>query len=171
MNNKNIKITFVVFAGSILLLTCLNMSFKFNSIKGHIYEMYNRYQGPLDLAMPYIQEKYKDPSKIIIATNYEENSYMYYLGSKTIIGYVGNNLEEDKKLKPDVIIFRKNNFNQNEYLDIFNKFLNNKYQEVKFSLYDYAYNNIPELYSNPGHLYKTKTTTNDDEKLYLYIKE
>ena len=141
-------------------------------LKGHLYELANRYQGPLDFAIPYIQEKFADPSKIIVATNYEENAYMYYLNAKTIVGYVGNNLAEDRKLEPDVIIYRKYfNFDQG-YVDIFDTFLKkNKYEEVSFSVFDYPFNNIPELNFMTVHLYKTKFATNDSEKLYLYLKK
>lgn len=141
-------------------------------LKGHLYELTHQYKGPLDFAIPYIQKKYEDPSKIIIATNYEENSYMYYLGSKTIIGYVGNNLEEDKKLEPDIIILRKFFIPSQGYEYIFDNFMKkNKYVKIDFPIFDYPFNNIPELNFNIPHLYKTTFANNDSEKLYLYIKQ
>lgn len=157
----------------ILMATGLNLIPQIKSIKGHLYEITHQYKGPLDFAIPYIQEKYSDPSKIIIATNYEENSYMYYLNSKTIVGYVGNNLAEDRKLQPDVIVFRKyRNFDQ-DYVDVFSTFLDTgKYQKINFPIFDYPYNNIPELnYSMAGHLYKTKLTDNNTEKLDIYREQ
>lgn len=168
----NQKKTSLIFVAIILIAIGLNLLPQVESIKGHLYELNHQYKGPLDYAIPYIQEKFKDPSKIIIATNYEENSYMYYLYSKTIVGYVGNNLIEDIKLEPDVIIFRKYfNFDQG-YLDIFNSFLEkNKYQAVSFPVFDYPFNNIPELNFLTVHLYKTKFATNNNEKLYLYLKQ
>jgi len=142
-------------------------------VKGHFYELTHQYKGPLDFAIPYIKEKFDDPSKIIIATNYEENSYMYYLNSRTTIGYVGNNLEEDRKIEPDVIIIRKYFLGgQQRYLDIFNKFFNDKkYEEVSFPIYEYPFNNIPELNLSVSHLFKTQFASKDNEKLYLYIKQ
>ncbi|MFA4975780.1 MAG: hypothetical protein WC839_00585 [Candidatus Paceibacterota bacterium] len=150
----------------------INLTPLMEPLKGHLYELTHQYKGPLDFAIPYIQKKYEDPSKIIIATNYEENSYMYYLDSKTIIGYVGNNLEEDKKLEPDIIVFRKFFGPSQGYGYIFDNFMKkNKYKEISFPIFDYPFNNIPELNFNIPHLYKTTFANNDSEKLYLYIKE
>jgi len=166
------KKTLPIFTGFVLLGIFLNVIPQIGSIKNHFYELTHQYQGPLDFAIPYIQEEYKDPTKIIIATNYEENSYMYYLGSKTIIGYVGNNLEEDSKLEPDVIVLRKYFIYDQKFTDIFNSFFDNQeYQKVSFPIYDYPFNNIPELNFNVSHLYKTKIAIQDSEKLDLFFRK
>lgn len=162
-----------VFIWIILIAIYMNITPRVEVIKGHLYELTHQYKGPLDYAIPYIKEKYKDPSKIIIATNYEENSYMYYLDSKTIIGYLGNKLEEDSKLEPDVIIIRKFFWGgQQNYFNIFETFFKNKeYQEVKLPIYDYPFNNIPEFDFSASHLFETKMASDDTEKLYLYFKK
>jgi len=168
----NKKTTFNIFIGLILMAVYLNIVPQIGSITGHLYELTHQYKGPLDFTIPYLQEKYDDPSKLIIATNYEENSYMYYLDSKTIIGYVGNNLDEDRELEPDVIINRKYFIFDQGYTDIFDKFFaKNKYREISFPVYDYPFNNIPELNFNARHLFQTKFATNDSEKLYMYLKQ
>ncbi len=168
-NKKNISRGFITV---VLIAIWINLIPLMEPLKGHLYELTHQYKGPLDFAIPYIQEKFKDPSKIIIATNYEENSYMYYLNSKTIVGYVKNNLEEDKKLEPDVIIDRKYFSFAEGYKDVFDTFLNkNKYEEINFPVFDYPFNNIPELNFNVPHLYKTMSANNDSEKLYLYVKQ
>jgi hypothetical protein len=168
-NQKKTTRTFVII---ILIAIWINLVPQMDSIKGHLYELTHQYKGPLDYVIPYIEEKFSDPSKIIIATNYEENSYMYYLNSKTIVGYVGNNLAEDRKLEPDIIIFRKFfNFDQ-AYVNVFNDFLNKqKYEKVSFPIFDYPFNNIPELNYTVPHLYQTKFADNDDEKLDIYLKQ
>ncbi|MFH1129668.1 MAG: hypothetical protein V1686_02970 [Patescibacteria group bacterium] len=153
----------------ILMAVGLNLIPQIKLIKGHLYEMTHQYKGVLDFVVPHIQEKYSDPSKIIIATGYEENSLMYYLNSKVIIGYVGNNLVEDSKLQPDIIVHRKF---YPTYIDIFNDFLSKaKYQKISFPVFDYPVNNIPELNYMASHLFKTKLTDIDAEKLDIYFKE
>ena len=123
----------------------------------------------MDFVIPYLKSNYTNPEDLVIATNYEEFSYMYYLGSKTIIGNLHNNLDEDLKLQPDVIVFRKS---YPKDLQIYNAFLqNNQYRKVSFPCFDYPVNNIPE--SNiqlPPHLYKTKIAENDDQRLDIYLK-
>ena len=75
-------------------------------LRGRLHEITHRYQGPLDFIIPYLREHYPDPSKLVIATNYEDPVYMYYLGSRVTIGYYGVNLTEDLTQQPDVIVPR-----------------------------------------------------------------
>ena len=65
----------VVFAGFVFL----NISSNIWNIKGHVYELTNQYKGPLDYVIPFIKDNYKDTEHLVIATNYEETSFMYYL--------------------------------------------------------------------------------------------
>ena len=48
----------------------------------------------------------EDTSELVIATKYEEPVYMYYLGSRVIVGYYGASLARDLELQPDVIVPR-----------------------------------------------------------------
>jgi len=103
---------------------------------------------------------------LIIATNYEECSYMYYLNSKVILGYVGNNLKEDMKADPDIIVPRKIwSYIKNE--DFMPFFERNRYTKKSFPVFDYFVNNIPET---SMHLFKTKMAEDDSQCLDIYIK-
>lgn len=135
-------------------------------IQGHVYELSNQYQGPLDFAIPKIKEKYGNTEDLVIATNYEEFVYMYYLGSKVIVGFVGTNLIEDSKLQPDVMIFRKmwGRF----HTQLFDFLQKAEYEEHCFEVFDYFVNNIPEP---ARHLYKTKITQNKEEQLCIYFRK
>lgn len=171
-NDKDYRSGIKIFLGVLFVVIYMNMTPMMPSIKGHIYEISHQYKGPLDFVVPYIIDKYENPSKLIIATNYEENSFMYYLDSKTIIGYVGNNLQEDMKLTPDIIIPRKYFIFDQGYQDLFDDFLaKTEYERINFPVYDYPFNNIPELNFSPTHLYKTKIADSDSETLYIYIKK
>jgi hypothetical protein len=142
---------------------------KMEPIQNHIYEIFHQYQGPLDFIIPYLKFHYKEPKDLVIATNYEEYSYMYYLGSKTIIGYDYINLEEDLKSQPDVIVFRKK---YTEAADLFNLLLRkSRYRRVSFPCFDYPYNNISDLYVKfYPHLFKTKLAENNEQRVDIYIK-
>ena len=39
----------------------------------------------LDYTIPFIKEKYPTSDTLVIAANYEETSYMYYLKSKVVV--------------------------------------------------------------------------------------
>lgn len=156
--------------GILLLMSIIfvvNLTGKTGLIKNHFYELSHQYKGPLDFAIPYIKNNYKNTDSLIIATNYEECSYMYYLNSKVIIGYVGNNLAEDMKANPDIIIIRKK-WTYTSKEEIFAPFFErNKYARVSFPVFDYFVNNIPET---GLHLFKTEMAENDSQRLDIYLK-
>jgi hypothetical protein len=56
--------------------------------------------------IPYLAEKHPDPSKLVIATNYEEPAFMFYLGSRVTVGFYAPDLERDLALPADVIVPR-----------------------------------------------------------------
>jgi hypothetical protein len=149
------------------ILFIANLTDKIEFIKNHLYELSHQYKGPLDFVIPYIKHNYKNTDSLTIATNYEECSYMYYLNSKVIIGYVGNNLMEDMKADPDIIILRKKLAYTNKQ-EIFAPFFErNNYVRMSFPVFDYFVNNIPET---SLHLFKTKMAENDSQCLDIYLK-
>lgn len=138
--------------------------------KDHVYEMTHQYKGPLDYTIPYIKENFPRADTLIIAANYEEHAYMYYLDSKVIVGFVGNNIEEDARLTPDIIAYRKPWRN---FLNLFNAYFQRaSYESVMFPVADGLVNNIPELNLVPAlnHKFKTVHTENPQEATYLYIR-
>ncbi|MDD3906160.1 MAG: hypothetical protein PHS46_06505 [Candidatus Omnitrophica bacterium] len=155
-----------IFAGVLLLVLMTTGSDRIDHMKGHVYELLHRYKGPLDFAIPFIKSNYRNTESLTIATNYEELAYMYYLDSKVIIGFVGNNLHEDSKLRPDVVIFRKTRSSAD--LAVFNNFLlSDKYEKISFPVFDYFVNNIPEL---RHHLYLTPLSDEKNKNLDIFIK-
>ncbi len=144
----------------------------FEYIKGHIYELSHQYKGSLDYLIPFIKQTYGDTDRLVIATNYEETSFMYYLNSKVIIGYVGNNLEQDRRLVPDIIIFRKGwrNLDPKIFVDFL---MRDRYQRISFPVVDYTVNNIPELNLSPAYQHQFRTLDASDERMKadIYVKE
>ena len=136
-------------------------------LKGYYYELFHPYRGSLDYLIPYIVNKYDEPEKLTIATNYEDICLQYYLHSKIIIGYAKNNLDEDLKLTPDIISYRKGHYNNNP--NWFRQYLNaKKYKLTTFPVYDYPYNNITELNTAVPHLFQTKYAQNESDALKIF---
>lgn len=150
---------------SIFIIFSICLVPKISSLKGHIYEISHQYKGPLDFVIPYIKANYEKPGKLIIATNYEEFAYMYYLGSRTIFGWQGMNLKEDLRLTPDIIIPRKRP-------SAVGTFDTTNYKKITFPACDLWYNNIPELNlpRSRSHLYSTRLASNDGERLSIFVK-
>lgn len=164
------KVAFVIIIiGFIVFHVYDNSSF----LEGHLYELSHQYKGPLDYVIPYIQEKYGNTSDLVIATNYEETSFMYYLNAKVTIGYVGNNLEEDVRTRPDIVVYRKS-WPDSKGKEIFMGFLlQNPYERISFPVMDYSVNNIPELnwQARFHHQFRTIETSDELEKIDIYIRK
>ena len=166
INNK-ILLLVILFSG--LFIYTLSSNFKY--IKGHIYEISHQYKGPLDYTIPFIQEQFPRTDTLVIATNYEETSYMYYLKCKVAVGFVGNNLSEDSLITPDIIVYRKSYEKyKNVFLQYFKK---SKYQAEIFPVYDNPVNNIPEFNFIPSlnHQFKTLLPENDDYAVWIFVKK
>lgn len=165
---NSIMILFIALvAGGILH----NISTNSKTISGHLAEISEPYKGPLDYTIPAIKEKYVKTDTLVVATNYEETSYMYYLGCKAAVGFIGNNLEEDAKVLPHVISYRKPWGN---HIDIFQNYMKqSSYIRLAYPVYDNPVNNIPELNFMPAfnHKFKTLTTENEQEKTDLYFRQ
>ncbi len=157
-----------------LMMAGLFMVYGFNKmelVRNHIYELFHQYRGPLDYAIPYIQSNYNDTENLIIATNYEECSFMYYLGSKVTIGYVGNNLTEDMQFTPDIIIFRKKSTYTSRSEIFAPLFAKARYKPVTFEVFDNLVNNIPQIKGPVHHLFKTKMAKTEKEALVLHVRD
>lgn len=73
---------------------------------GRLYEIRHDYRGPLDHVIPYLLEHYEAPGDLVVATNYEGPSFMYYLGCRVLVGFYTPNLRRDLLFRPDVIVPR-----------------------------------------------------------------
>jgi hypothetical protein len=164
-----------------ILLSVIVVAISFNAVRnadlisGKVYEAFHQYRGPLDHAIPYIREHLASPADLVIATNYEETSYMFYLGSRTILGFIGNNLADDLKLRPDVMIVRKNSvspaFNI-DYRKIFSDYLQkDRYARVVLPIFDLAYNTVPQTEDPCEHSFRTNTATDEKDRLVMFIRE
>jgi len=140
-------------------------------MEGHISEMTHIYKGPLDYTIPYIKSNFPRTDTLTIATNYEETSFMYYLKSKVIEGFVGNNMPEDTLFSPSIISYRKHITS----FDVFEKFLlKTPYQLIVFPCKDIPVNNIPELNFESdrfNHYFKSLPPENDNDATTLGIKQ
>ena len=75
-------------------------------LAGRVAEIRTPYRGPLDYVIPYLAERHPDPASLVIATNYEEPAFMFYLGSKVLVGFYAPDLAQDLLQVPDVIVPR-----------------------------------------------------------------
>jgi hypothetical protein len=111
-------------------------------LRGRLAELREPYRGPLDYAIPYLAEHYPRGGDLVIATNYEDLSYMFYLGATTVLGYYAPERERDLEFVPDVIIPRPwpVNLRALEWLAA-----QHPYEMHGFPVANLRANNLPEL--------------------------
>ena len=165
LNLKSLLVTTVF-----LVLTLFIFLSNLSVIKTRVYELTHRYMGPLDYTIPYLKQQYTRTDTLVIATNYEETSYIYYLDCKTIIGFMRNNFDQDIKEQPHVIAHRHL---WGGYADIFNYFMRAApFKRVGFPVFDSPINNLPEINFLDWpfkHQFKTQLPTSAKDSTYLYI--
>ena len=163
-NSTNIKIQLFII-GVVVAATIT----KLDPFYMHESELIHSYRGPVDYIVGYIKQNFKNPENLIIATNYEEPSLMYYLQSRVVIGFAGNNLVEDQTYEPDIIIIRKK---WPSHQEVLRKMLDRgRYKEVVLDVTDYNVNNIPDQTGDIKHLFETPKTDDISQKVTLYIKK
>ena len=139
--------------------------------KGFITEKVVKYRGPLDFMIPFIQQQCANSEDLVVATNYEECSFIYYLNCRILIGYNYDNVIRDAQERPDIIIYRKK-WKWLHDPDVFNDYLKKEqYICIRFPVYDYPVNNIPELNFHIGHLFETLYTPDLGLQTKLFIKK
>lgn len=156
---------------AVLFIASAHVERNMDDMKAWFYELTHDNHGPLDYVVPFIQKNYSGRTdRLIIATNYEESALMYNLRAKVIVGFVGNNLEEDVRVKTDIIIYRNWWGNHRSVFDDY--FSRDKYRKVSFPVVDHPVNNIPELqYPFPlRHQFRTMKTEDETRMTAVYLR-
>ena len=117
------------------------------SLRGRIAELREPVRGPVDFAVEHLRQRYPDPERLVIATNYEAHPLMFHLRSRVIVGLAGNNLLEERKLSPDVVIPRGRWPRRLPELERF--LARGQWEEVVLPVLDVHYNQIPSLSPSP----------------------
>jgi hypothetical protein len=135
---------------------------------GRLDELRTPYRGPLDFVIPYLKERYPDPSRLVIATNYEGPAYTFYLHSRVIVGSYGGNLPEDLDLEPDVIVPRPWPHHLPELGEMARR---GEYVWVDFPVASQRTNNVPSLWpGSPGavrHEFRTLPAATPEGATFL----
>lgn len=167
--SKKMKLFVRLVLGVVFLrLLFINIGEKLSFNKKYIYQITHQLKGPLDYIIPYIKENYAKTDDLVLATNYEELSYVFYLGCKVTIGYINKNIEEDLKYQPDIIVYRKK-WGQDPVH--YNNFIQKvPYSKIVFPVYDYPVNNIAEFYGNMEHQFKTLMAESEADKAEMFVR-
>jgi hypothetical protein len=141
-------------------------------LRGRLAEIRTPYRGPLDFAIPHLLAAFPRPAELVVATNYEEQAFMYYLGARTIVGTTLNNLLADRELEPDVVLPRRRWPRSLRELAPFLR--RGEWEEVRFPVRDVHFNNVPALSKSrfvpDPHRFATPATDDPEEQLVVYLR-
>ena len=159
---------------AIWVLIAVTGTSRVHDLRGRLREISVPYRGPLDYVIPWIREQYPHPEALVIATNYENHPYMYYLGSHTIVGLSRSNLRRDRLLEPDLVVPRRRWRASLRDAMAFVERRPDAYRSELFEVRDLHYNNVPALsrsISTPDpHRFVTALADREDQRLEVYVR-
>jgi hypothetical protein len=145
---------------------------KLPDVAGRVAELRDPVRGPLDFAIPFLEEHYGDTRELVIATNYEAYPLMLYLDSQVIVGLSGADPKWALEKRPDVVIPRKS---WPRHLDLLAGLLRQgHFERHDFPVRDDPYNTIPELGRWPSvpvpHRFETEWARSEREGLQIFLR-
>ncbi len=155
---------------AILAVVAATSGPRIEDLRGRLTEIAHPYRGPLDFAITRLAETTLRPSELVIATNYANHPFMYYLESHVIVGTNLNNIVRERSLDPDVVILRRRwPRGQRELREFLAR---GGYEGEVLPVRDLHFNNIPALSrsrSTPDvHRFRTAAPDDDDTRLEIF---
>jgi hypothetical protein len=164
-----------VFAGTCVIVLAGLLWLRADELTGRVEEIWHPMTGPVDAAIEFIQSRYDDPSALLIATNYEAEPYMYYLGSRVVGRFHAGTAEADAAeaaLAPDLVIPRS--AQPRSLQGVRRYLLAHGFERHELAVADVAYNNIPELAAgrllSTTHRFSTPRPGKDGPPLAIYVR-
>ncbi len=164
-----------VFAGTCVIVLAGLLWLRADELTGRVEEIWHPMTGPVDAAIEFIQSRYDDPSALLIATNYEAEPYMFYLGSRVVGRFHAGTAEADAAeaaLAPDLVIPRS--AQPRSLQGVRRYLLAHGFERHELAVADVAYNNIPELAAgrllSTTHRFSTPRPGKDGPPLAIYVR-
>jgi len=143
---------------------------------GRVREIVDPVAGPIDFVIDDLRARHADPARLLVATNYEAEPLMFYLGSRVVGRFHSARPEAiaaERAVRPDVVIPRTG---QGRRLDAVRRYLlDGGYVRRTLGVADVPYNTIPELYAgrvlSRTHWFTTPLPGEDGPPLAVYTRE
>ena len=136
----------------------------------HVRSFATPYRGPIDVIVTWVRERYPDPAALVIATNYAELPLMNYLGSHVTVGLTRNNLVDDRRREPDLVIPRRHW--RSSLPEVVAFLRRGRWERNALPVVDLYYNNIPALsrsrFLPDPHRFRTALPASESEALAIY---
>jgi hypothetical protein len=131
-----------------LLTALVTLGLRWPELSGRLVEVFVPYHGPVDRVVETLSTRFPDPAALTIATNYEAEPYMFYLGSRVVGRFHAASEPADAReaaVVPDVVVPRTG---QPKRLPEVRRYLiRGGYESERLAVADWPYNNVPELFT------------------------
>lgn len=136
--------------------------------RSYVRELVTPVIGPVDAFVEYVEQQYATPEDLVIATNYEETSLIYYLGSKVIVGFALPAQPTIDLPAPDVLLPRRAWGRLDTLRSLYAKA---GYAPILLPVVDTPINTIPETTLSLHHLFVTPQPIEVVDALLLYVRK
>jgi hypothetical protein len=125
-----------------------SLALRRDALAGRLAELRTPMHGPVDFVVEDLRARHPHPASLLIATNYEAQPLMYYLGSRVIVGLALGDIARERELLPDVVVPRRH---WPRSLAELRRFLaQGRWSEETLPVLDTHYNNVPSLTPSPA---------------------
>jgi hypothetical protein len=167
------RLLFVTSWIGIAVLVMASSWLRLPEIVGRLQETTRPYLGPIDFVIADLADRHPGTDRLSIATNYEAEPFMYYLGARVVGRFHSSNPDEiarERDVEVDVVVPRRA---QPKQLRRLSGFLDrSEFEPRSYPVLDLPYNNIPELFRGrvlpETHRFQTATTENPDRQLVIW---
>jgi len=128
-----------------------SLALKVPELSGRMAELSTPVVGPLDVAIPRVAAQFEDPAGLVIATNYEAEAWMFYLGAR-VVGRFHEGSEAEARAEAaeivDVVVPRRGY--PHTFVRMRDYMRPGEFELQVLDVADLPYNTIPEL--SPGRV-------------------
>jgi hypothetical protein len=149
------------------------LAVRHRELVGRVREIATPVAGPIDFVVADLQARHADPGRLVIATNYEAEPLMFYLGSRVVGRFHSERPEviaAERAERPDVVVPR--GLHPDHIADVRRYLLAGGYARRTLPVADTPYNAIPELYAgrvlSRTHWFETPRPGPGSPPLVLY---
>ncbi len=151
------------------------LALKAPELAGRAGELVTPVRGPLDVAVPWVRERFEGTVRPTVATNYEAEVWMFYLGGPVVGRFHAEGdaaALAEAAVEPDVVVPRRGYPHSVERLRVYLK--PGAFERHALEIADLPYNTIPELSRGRvvtvTHPFRTVLPNHPGEALEVWVR-
>jgi len=148
-----------------LLVLVPTLCLRFPELAGRVREIRTPYVGPMDVVVDVLFTHAPDPAALTVATNYEREVLMYYLGCRVQAGLEGEDV-------PDLVVLRRFQTGSRHLRAELQQ--DPRFVPLELPVADLPFNNVPELFTGrhlrTTHLWEAPPSSGVFGALTMFVR-